>query len=218
MKTLIQILLLALLAGCATPYYPVYVSSEGDYYIAERGSRGPYYGSGSVMFDDIGLYPWWVSAYPPQIFAYYSPYFYPHYFSVWYPPGFHPYFGFYGGYYAYWCPPYRIRRHHEQPDDNETIGSPVMPPVAYNGQPVANPELWRSIDRVSVNREIMHRRTIGQKAVLSNRTASPYTRSTTPSSVPASPAVSARSTGSSRSSGRSRSISRASRSPALHDQ
>jgi len=187
MKALIQIFLLVLLLGCASPYYPVYVSSEGDYYFAERASNGPYYGSDSMMFSDIGLYPWWAGSYPPLTFVYFSPNFYPHYFSVWYPPGY-----------------------------VDTKGSPVLPPVAYSGQPVANPDLWKSIDRVAVNREIVNRRMIGQKAALSKRSAPAYTRSTLPASATTGSAGFGRS--SSRSGSTSSGRLGSSRSSDLHDQ
>lgn len=222
MKTLIQLLLLSGLVACASPYYPVFVSSDGDYYIAERSASGPYYGSNTVMYSDIGVYPWWTNGYPLETFVYYSPYFYPHYFSIWYPPGFHPYFGYYGGYYAYWCPPHRLRRHHAYINDDKVSGSPVLPPVVYSGQPVANPELWQSIDRRSVSRERMHRGGIGHRATLYSRTAPDYSGSST------APGVSSSFTGSTRSSGAGRSISRSASSsrrssisngsPTLHDQ
>ena len=151
MKTLIQILLLALLVGCASPYYPVYVNNEGDYYIAERATNESYYyGTGS--------YPWWISGYPPQTFAYYSPYFYPYYFSVWYPPSYRPYYGFYGGYYGYWCPPYQYHRRHRYPGEGRIVVSPALPPATNSGQMVAFPGS-------PVNRDLVNRRERGQRVV-----------------------------------------------------
>jgi hypothetical protein len=161
MKTLILLLLLILLGGCASPYYPVYVTSEGDYYIAERNTNGPYYGTGSMMYSDVGVYPWWTGAYTAQTFEYFSPNFYPHYFSIWYPPGYSQFYGFYGGYHAYWCPPYRIRRHDGRRSATGRMGSPVMPPVAAMGPAVTNPDLWRAIDRSAVSREIVIRQSTG---------------------------------------------------------
>ena len=162
MKTLIQIMLLALLAGCASPYYPVYVNNEGDYYIAERATNESYYyGTGS--------YPWWISGYAPQTFAYYSPYFYPYYFSIWYPPGYRPYYDFHGGYYGYWCPPYLNRPRHRYPGENRMV-SPMLPPVIDSRQVVAYPAL-------PVN---------GQRIVAPPRSASAYNRSPAQFSVPAS--------------------------------
>ena len=140
MKTLIQIVLLAVLVGCASPYYPVYVNNEGDYYIAERATNESYYyGTGS--------YPWWISGYPPQTFAYYSPYFYPYYFSVWYPPSYRPYYGFYGGYYGYWCPPYQYHRRHRYPGEGRIVVSPALPPAAGSGAFPGSP----------VNRDLVNR-------------------------------------------------------------
>jgi len=139
MRTLIQILLLALLVGCASPYYPVYVNDEGDYYIAERATAAPYYGTGY----GTGYYPWWISGYPPQIFAYYSPYFYPYYFSVWYPPAYSPY--------PYGYPPYPHHRHHRYPGHDRMVISPVLPPMTDGGQVVAYPGL-------PVNRDLVNRK------------------------------------------------------------
>jgi hypothetical protein len=112
MKMLIPILLSALVASCASAYQPVYDSGGGGYYLAERASYGPYLGSRSMTLTHIGLYPWWVNGYPPQTFAYYSPYFYPHYFSVWYPPGYYyPYDGYYREHYAFTRQLYWNSRH-----------------------------------------------------------------------------------------------------------
>lgn len=201
MKQLIQFLLLAGLVGCATPYYPVYVNNEGNYYIAERSTAGPYYGSNSVMFNDIGVYPWWISAYPPHTFAYYSPNFYPHWFSVWYPPGYHPYFGFYGGYYSYWCPPYRLRRIQEPIDQDGIVGSPVLPPIHSASPTPGDPDLWRSMDRAAVNRAFSQRRGIDQKTAPSPHAIPVYSRSShtypTASSVSSSPVLGRPSTGAS---------------------
>jgi hypothetical protein len=165
MKTLIQILLLALLVGCASPYYPVYVNDEGDYYIAERVSDGPYYGTGN--------YPWWVSGYPPQTFAYYSPYYYPYYFSVWYPPVYRPYYG-------YWYPPYQNHRHHRYPGQSRIVVNPVLPPV------VAYPGLPDKRDRVK-------REGKGRRVVAPPRSAPAYDRIPAQSSMPAAKITSTRS-------------------------
>jgi len=178
MKTLIPILLLALLVGCASPYYPVYVNDEGDYYIAERASDGPYYGTGD--------YPWWVSGYPPQTFAYYSPYFYPYYFSVWYPPVYRPYYGFHGCYHGYWCPPYQNHRHHRYPGQSRIVVNPVLPPVADHGPVVAYPGL-------PAKRDLVNRGRKGRRVVAPPRSASAYGRIQAQSSMPASQITSTRS-------------------------
>jgi hypothetical protein len=179
MKTLFQVLLLVLLAGCASPspYYPVAVSSEGDYYIAERATSGPYYGTGSMMFTGIGLYPWWLSGYPPPIFAYYSPYFYPYYFSVWHHPGYYPFHGFYGGYYAYPRPAHRNHWHHGYRGERGVARSPVLPPTLRVGPAFANPEPRRSLDRVTANRDLMNGAGTRQKTTVSARSTSVNTRS-----------------------------------------
>ena len=148
MKTLILILLLALLVGCASPYYPVYVNDEGDYYIAERVTDGPYYGT--------GYYPWWLSGYPPQTFAYYSPYFYPYYFSVWYPPG-------------YWYPPYRHHPHHRYPGESRMVVNPVLPPAVVSGPVVTYPGM-------PVNRDLVSRGGKGHRVVAPPRSISAYDR------------------------------------------
>ena len=152
MKTLIQILLLALLVGCASPYYPVYVNDAGDYYIAERATEGPYYGT--------GYYPWWLNAYPPQTFAYYSPYFYPYHFSIWYPSG-------------YWCPPYLNRPHHRYPGENRMV-SPALPPVIDSRQVVTYPGLPVKGQRiVAPPRSVSaYNRTPAQRSVPASRMSS----------------------------------------------
>ena len=134
MKTLIQIVLLALLVGCASPYYPVYVNNEGDYYIAERATNESYYYG-------TGYYPWWISGYPPQTFAYYS-----------------PYYGFYSGYYGYWCPPYPYHRRHRYPGEGSMVVGPALPPAADNGQVVAFPGS-------PVNRDLVNRGRKGRRVV-----------------------------------------------------
>jgi hypothetical protein len=153
MKKALFILLLAILAGCASPYNPVYVSDQGDYYIAEAESSYPYYPPGADALNHVDRYRnyWWVSGYfpgySPPLFSYYSPYFYPHYFSVW-SPGWSHYAGWYGGY-SSWCPPYRMRSH-----DNPGLagdgarhgaGLPVVYPMPATGvSRDLNPDLWRS--------------------------------------------------------------------------
>lgn len=156
MKILFLIVLLFLLAGCAAPYYHVPVSSDGDYYIAERQTSGPYYGSNTVFYGDLGIYPWWMAGYPVELFSYYSPYYYPHYFSVWQPPGFHPFHGFYGRHYAYWCPPYRPRVHREMRAGDKVVSSPVARPPAIVTYP-GNAELRRVNDLAAVNSGVRSR-------------------------------------------------------------
>jgi hypothetical protein len=181
MRLLFQAFALILLVGCATPYYPVYATSKGDYYIAERQTSGPYFGPDTILFNDVGIYPWWSGGYPVELFSYYSPYYYPHYFSIWYPPGYHPFHGFYGGYYAYWCPPYRLRRHHGAPQGSGSMGSPVMPPSAVVATRASEPGLWRSIDRLAVNKELMIRRSNAWGSDAHMQTIPAYSRRSGPS-------------------------------------
>jgi hypothetical protein len=197
MKVLSYMALLILLAGCATPYYAVPVSSEGDYYIAERQTGGSYYGSNSLLYDDLGVHPWWMSNYPVELFSYYSPYYYPHYFSVWQPPGFHPFYGFYGRYFAYWCPPYRPRLHLPQRPVKRVVASPVVSPPVIVTYPGIT-ELRRWDDRAAVSGGVTSR---GAK----------YSRSTAwegGGSSSSLPVFGRRSAPSSRTSGSSRSSTR----------
>lgn len=204
MKALASIFLLALLVGCATPYNPVYVTDEGDYYIAERATGGSYYGGDSAMLTGIELYPWWVSGYPPQVFAYYSPYFYPYYFSVWYPPAYWPHYGYY---HAYWRTPYWPRWHHGHGHGDKIPASPVQPPVASYGPTVFNPTPWRIVDRVPDNRDIMQGAGGKHRVVAPVRAFPSYTRTPAVSSWSTRQAGPARSAALSRPSARSGSIS-----------
>ncbi len=186
MKKLIQFIVLAGLVGCATPYYPVYVNNDGDYYITERSSAGPYYGSNTILYSDLGVYPWWVSTYPPQTFVYYSPNFYPYRFSVWYPPYYspfyHPFYGFYGRYDPYWCPPYRrIRNVDRYGDNDEVVGSRVVLPVVYSATPVSGPTVWRSESRAAIKRQGLNQKHAGNGVAPSTRSVPVYSR-TSPSS------------------------------------
>ena len=181
MKVLSYIALLILLAGCAAPYYSVPVSSEGDYYIAERQSGGSYYGGNSLLYDDLGVHPWWMNNYPVELFSYYSPYYYPHYFSVWQPPGFHPFHGFYGRYYAYWCPPYRPRLYVQQKPRDKIVASPVMSPPSIVTYPGID-ELRRWDDRAMVSHGVTsggmkYRRSTGWKSGGSARSLPAFGRS-----------------------------------------
>jgi hypothetical protein len=150
MKALSYIALLLLLAGCATPYYSVPVSSEGDYYIAERQSGGSYYGGSSLFYDDLGVHPWWMSNYPVELFSYYSPYYYPHYFYVWQPSRFHPFYGYRGRYYAYWCPPYRPRLYVQPNPTQKVVASPaVRPPTIVTYPGIDELKRWNDLALVS---------------------------------------------------------------------
>jgi hypothetical protein len=208
MKMLIQILLVALLAGCVSTYHPVYVSSEGDYYIAERSNSGTYYGSSYAIYTDIGLNPWWVGGYPAQTFAYYSPNYYPYFFSIWYPPGYYPHYGYYrGNWHAYSPHMYCTNHYHQHRGLNAPGRNPVLPPTAYNGL-VVTPEVWKSVDRVKADRDLMISGGAGQKAAVAGRSVSSYARSPARYPVSAPQMSSARSSGISRVSTRSVTASR----------
>jgi hypothetical protein len=131
MKKLLTLLLVLLAAACASPYQPVYVSGEGDYYIAETGVASGYYYGGAGDFWGAGMYPWWSTAYyygyPPSMFYYYSPYFYPHRFNVWY-SGWYPHGYGWGG----WHPPMR-RAHPGRPIDGSGTGGVADRPPAPPG-------------------------------------------------------------------------------------
>ncbi|MFC1695684.1 hypothetical protein ACFL1C_06115 [Pseudomonadota bacterium] len=196
MRLLLQILLLAVLAGCASPYRPVYISSEGDYYIEEQTTQAGYYGSGSILYADVGFYPWWITAYHPYAFSYYSPYFYPYYFSVWNPPGYSPFYGYHRGYYANWVRPHRLSR--GRPADglwNPGLSAP--PPATIKvRKPAAWQDLYRNTKYAKYNQNTKNRR------IDSGKPTTPFKH------TPAKPHASLRSIDSGRSSGTNRASSR----------
>jgi len=124
MQLLFNILLLFLLAGCATPYYPVHTSSDGAYYITEAQTAGPVYGNPALWASDIVTYPWWMGSYPAELFVYYSPYYYPYYFSIHNPSFYHPFYDFYRRHHVYRYPPHSFPR----PDDLQPAGGQTSPP------------------------------------------------------------------------------------------
>lgn len=128
MKALVQLIFLITLAGCASPYRAVYTSAEGDYYIEERSSQGAYYVPDSVLYSNIGFDPWWMTANPALAFIYYNPAYYPYYLAAWNRLLYQPYFGYYPGYYTYWCPPYRTRHGGDLANASNVPGrAPVVP-------------------------------------------------------------------------------------------
>ncbi len=150
MKILYYIAFAFLLAGCVAPYYSVPVSGNGNYYIAERQTGGSYYRTNSLLYDDLGIHPWWMSNYPVELFSYYSPYYYPHYFSVWQPRGFYRFYGFPRWYYVYWCPPYRPRLYHEpRPADRVTASPALRPPAIVTYPDIAELRRWNDLAAVS---------------------------------------------------------------------
>jgi hypothetical protein len=152
MKTLVQVLLLIILAGCASPYRAVYTSAEGDYYIEERSTQSGYYVPGSVIYADIGFDPWWITANPSLAFIYYNPNYYQYYLSAWYRLIYQPYYGYYGGYYPYWCPPHRIRHGHSPAYAGEAA-DPLAPAPLIDGRELTDrKDLWRPVDNKGVGR------------------------------------------------------------------
>jgi hypothetical protein len=198
MKILLHIALVVLLTGCASSFRPVYLSSEGDYYLEESSAVGSYYGSDSVLYANVGFNSWWVNPYNPLDFVYHSPYFYPHYFSVWYPPvnsRYYRYYGYNRGYYPSWCPPYAVNRTHQSRS--------VLLPVADGRALVSRRDIWRTQDNQSLNRMVKSKNQTTYKSFESTRGM------TTIKSAPAKPATSFSSMGFSRPSGSSRVSSRA---------
>ena len=158
-KATLAIALLTLLLGaCATPYYPVYTNDSGDYYVAEKGSSGAYYGSGSSSLYHIGMYPWWE-------FSYYSPYFYPHYFSVWHPPRYYYWYGTYGwyGYHPtryrspYRSPAHRVPVAADQPMPAYPVITSPPPSGSYAPTDLATQVPGRRIDADRHFRDTMYR-------------------------------------------------------------
>lgn len=154
MKIFAAILLLFMLAACATPYQPVYVSNQSDYYIFERETVSTNYPGLTVPLAGVGMYPWWSSTYfygyPPSLYTYYSPYFYPHYFTVGSPLWQPNHYGRYGAY-SPWCPPYRVRNHNTPVHlvgSNDTVGNiPVLPTSVNTGvMPDVTPQRLRAVD------------------------------------------------------------------------
>ncbi|MBT8048848.1 MAG: hypothetical protein HKN57_14300 [Xanthomonadales bacterium] len=145
MKILLLTLLILTLVACASPYRPVYVSSEGDYYIEEQDTQTSFGSAGSVLYADIGFYPWWITSHYPFSFTYYSPYFYPHYFSIWYPPGYYPFYGYHRGYWASWAPPHRMRWDHYRGHRGRPVASPGPTYPAPGTDPLSDAELRRAL-------------------------------------------------------------------------
>lgn len=140
MKSLISVMVLALLTACAGPrYYPVSPAGEGGYYLAKSPPGVVYYDAGHYYstFPVYGIQPWWS-------YTYYSPNFYPHYFSVWYPSPY-GYYGWYGSLpYAY---PHHRGYHpdfrgHPPGGPGQATPQPTLPsgaaPPAVHLQPAAD--------------------------------------------------------------------------------
>jgi hypothetical protein len=171
MKKVLAIFVLVFAVGCASHYQPVYVTSDGGYYIAETAPASSYY-AGTGVWWETGFYPWWSAAYGygygyrPYPFYYYSPYFYPHHFSVWYPAWHSYYYGWGGG----WHPPYRRGRHgqslhpHGHGDAANQTPEPVLPPP-YAGSAPVYPRPGKTIDEKAYWQRPSERATAGRTAV-----------------------------------------------------
>ena len=186
MKILCQIVLLFLLAGCATPYYQVPVSSDGEYYIAERQGGGPYSVNNSILYVDYGIHPWWINSYAYELFPYYSPNFYPYYFYVGGPRQFPPYRGYY--YHDCWrCFPHPHRNREGRTGDKIVTSPVVRPPSAVTYSSIT--ELRKANDLALVPRIYDAPRSFpaqGRSSTSSTRSSSatrPSTRSSTRSST-----------------------------------
>ena len=154
------------MTGCATVYEPI---ATDDYYQTRDSleASGVYFSGYPVLFTDLRVYPWrsmdyFYLGYHPYSYwrsAYYSPYFYPHYYAEFYPP-YHWYFHHgYSGFYA-WYDPYRYNRYRYH-DPWYGSGRPRdLNPVtsSYTSGPGTNPDLRRSLDDLSRDRETMNRR------------------------------------------------------------
>jgi len=148
---LIPVFLLAALVGCASPFHTVYTSAEGDYYIEERAAQGGYYVPDSVLFAGVGFDPWWINVNPTLAFIYYNQNYYEYYLSAWYRLTFQPYYGYYPGYYSYWCPPYRIHHGHSPVIAGQMADSRVPAPFISSRERLDRRDLWRSAEYKSFN-------------------------------------------------------------------
>ncbi|MFC1688416.1 hypothetical protein ACFL07_01995 [Pseudomonadota bacterium] len=163
MKNLFLISLLFLLAACATPYYPVYISSDGAYYITEKETAGAGYGSQMILTDEIGTYPWWMGSYRSELFVYYSPNYYPHYFSIHNPAIFHPFYGFYRRHSVPWCPPHLLPRHDDPLYGGGRMNNPVPPSAVFVAGAPSNAQFRRANDLARVNRYNQGQRSTGRR-------------------------------------------------------
>lgn len=148
MKTLVKMIVLLALAGCASPYRTVYTSAEGDHYIEELGQAADYYVDDSILYAGVGFDPWWIAAYPNPIHIYYDPYYYLYYLSVWYPRAYQPHNDYFGRYYdPFWCPPYRMRRPASPTDENSVVdNNPVTSGLPVGVGVIDWRDIWKTRD------------------------------------------------------------------------
>jgi len=147
MRTLLQVILVLALVGCASPYRTVYTSAEGDSYIEEIGQpAGYYYFYDSIMYAGIGFDPWWVIAYSPATYINYDAYYYLYYLSAWNPRIYQPWYGYFGYHGGGWCPPYRVRHGYLPVDGGEVADQGPETPGLPNPVIVDEREKWRTIN------------------------------------------------------------------------
>ncbi|MFC1720473.1 hypothetical protein ACFL00_04965 [Pseudomonadota bacterium] len=195
MKILIPIFLLVALVGCASPFRTVYTSPDGDHYIEERAVQGGYYVPDSVLYAGIGFDPWWITVNPSLAFIYYNPSYYPYYLSAWYRLVYQPFYGYYPGYYSYWCPPYRMRDG-LPPGHAGRIAHGTIPATFIHGREITNSrDLQRSAEYKSYNPAVKPGMGPAYRAPGQNRSPTAFGK------APVKPSWSAPGTGMSRSSG-----------------
>lgn len=185
MKAVIPIFLLMVLAACANPYRTVYTSAEGDYYIEERAAESSAYVTGSVMYADIGFDPWWITANPALGFIYYQPDYYHYYLLAWHRLIYQPYYGYYHGYYSYWCPPYQNRDVRGPTYSSGPVSNSMPVPFIASRQPVDSRDLWRPANHRSVNKAIKQNQAYSYKTSGQPRSATTYMKTSNKPSMSA---------------------------------
>ena len=158
MRAILSIIVLSLLAGCASHYYPLYDGGQGIYY---QDKAGAYNGRSPTSFADAGPYPGWSidlfymgsTYYWSGAGVYYSPNFYPYYFSVLYPPWHWQSRHWYGGYYAWHDPQWQhgYRRHWRPPHGGNHgghVGNSDRVPT--NGPYVLSPGSNQDLRRITL--------------------------------------------------------------------
>lgn len=185
MRALIPIFLLLVLAACASPYRTVYTSAEGDYYIEERVAQSTYYVPGSIMYANIGFDPWWITANPSLGFIYYEPIYYRYYLSAWHRLIYQPYYGYYRGYYSYWCPPYQNRDVRGPTYTSGPVSDSMPVPYIVSREPVDSRDLWRSSNHRSVNKAIKQNQPYSYKTSEQPRSTTTYMKTSAQPSLSA---------------------------------
>lgn len=183
MKTFLPIILVLVLAGCASPYRTVYTSAEGDSYIEELGQPAGYYHLyDSVLYAGIGFEPWWVIAYSPVSYVYYDPYYYLYYLSAWNPWAYQPPYGYVGLFGDAWCPPYRARHNYKPIDGTGVVGQGPEAPGIPSPVIVDRRDMWQTIKLQGQHKmknyggDVSHAGNAKYRSIAPARTAFPPTR------------------------------------------